>query len=213
MVSPITVTTVLNPNQEMTDFDYKKYSLENLENWMNDAISCEDATPQEIYDVIVGVVKETYTHHKDQASRANELLELLDGIKKLNISDIFECDKDDPSPECQGAWNDFWESNNEVEYDLREAEYCNSSVELPPNQSYIGWQTMSDDKFNQEFPPKKDKVVKWQLPVQVDELSGDCYIEFPDDLLEIAGLKEGDTVEWIDRKDGSYEMRKVNGPE
>jgi hypothetical protein len=21
------------------------------------------------------------------------------------------CDKDDPSPECQGAWNDFWEEN------------------------------------------------------------------------------------------------------
>jgi len=37
--------------------DYKKYSLENLENWMHDAISSGDATPQEIYDVIAGVVK------------------------------------------------------------------------------------------------------------------------------------------------------------
>jgi len=232
MVSLTIATIALNLNQEMTDFDYKKYSLENLENWMNDAISSSDATPQEIYDVIVSVVKESYYHHKDQVSRADELLGLLNGnggwtyeevIKEKQYYEgvssacqedtILKCDKDDPSPECQGAWNDFWNSDNEVEYNLREAEYYNSSVELPPNQSYVGWQTMSDDKFNQEFPPRKDKVVKWQLPVQVDGLTGDCYIELPDDLLEVAGLKEGDTVEWIDRNDGSFEMRKVNDPE
>jgi len=44
-------------------------------------------------------------------------------------------------------------------------------------------------------------------------LTGECYINLPDDLLERAGLKEGDQVEWIDRKDGSFEMRKVNGSE
>ena len=233
MVSPITVTIALNPNQEMTDFDYKKYSLENLENWMHDAMSAGEATPQEIYDVIVGVVKETYYHHKDQVSRANELLGLLnsgvDNNKYQNhLNEILSCDKDDPSPECQGAWNDFWEneypkvdgysvdgvshSQYWYEYDRNDPNRKNpfSSVELPPNQSYIGWQTMSDDKFNQEFPPRKDKVVKWQLPVGVDGLTGDYYIELPDDLLEAANLKEGDQVQWIDRGDGSFEMRKVN---
>jgi hypothetical protein len=58
---------------------------------------------------------------------------------------------------------------------------------------------------------KKDKVVRWQLPVEVDGLTGDCLVQFPDDLLEASNLKEGDTVEWIDRKDGSFELRKVNG--
>jgi hypothetical protein len=57
---------------------------------------------------------------------------------------------------------------------------------------------------------KKDKVVKWQLPVQVDGLSGDCFVQFPDDLLEAANLKEGDTVEWVDKGDGSYLLRKVD---
>jgi len=200
MVSLTTATTALNSNQEMTDFDYKKYSLENLENWMHDAISSGDATPQEIYDVIVGVVKETYYHHKDKASQADELLRLLNGVKTLdiNLDDILTCDKDDPSPECKGAWNDFWESNNTVEYNLREAEYYNKEV------------FVSEDG---DIYPTKDKVVKWVLPVQVDELTGDCYINLPDDLLERAGLKEGDTVEWIDRKDGSFEMRKVNDAE
>ena len=59
----------------------------------------------------------------------------------------------------------------------------------------------------------KDKVVKWQLPVQLDGLTGECYVNLPDDLLEAANLMEGDTVEWIDNNNGSFTMRKVNGTE
>ncbi len=60
---------------------------------------------------------------------------------------------------------------------------------------------------------KEDKVVKWILPVQqkIEEGIDDYCVQFPDDLLETANLKEGDQVEWIDRGDGSFEMRKVNG--
>lgn len=203
----------------INQMDYKKYSLEQLSNWMHDAISSAEATPQEIYDTIVGVVKENQDYHKKQQDRAIELLNLLNGQRTLDIDlseflrereyyegsssayqedTILKCDKDDPSPECKGAWNDFWESNNTVEYNLREAEYYNKEV------------FVSEDG---DIYPTKDKVVKWVLPVQVDELTGDCYINLPDDLLERAGLKEGDTVEWIDRKDGSFEMRKVNDAE
>jgi len=55
--------------------------------------------------------------------------------------------------------------------------------------------------------------VKWILPVQqkIEEGIDDYYVQFPDDLLEAANLKEGDQVQWIDRGDGSFEMRKVNG--
>ena len=183
--------------------DYKKYSLENLENWMHDAMSCGDATPQEIYDVIVGVVKENYYTYKHQTSQAYELLALLNGNGKGHIKEyddcvdkILSCDKDDPSPECKGAWNDFWGSNSDTEYELREAEYYNKEV------------FVSEDG---DIYPAKDKVVKWQLPVEMDGLTGECYVQFPDDLLERAGLEEGDTVEWIDCGDGSFELRKVNG--
>ena len=172
--------------------DYKKYSLENLENWLYDAMSCGDATPQEIYDTIIKVVKDEYYTYKKRASESYELLALLNGNGGFKIEDIlkerdyyeqssiteeelskykvpFSCDKDDPSPECQNAWNDFWD--------------------------------------------KQDQVNRWVLPVELDGLSGECYVNLPDDLLERAGLKEGDMVHWIDRKDGSFEMRKVNGPE
>ena len=35
---------------------------------------------------------------------------------------------------------------------------------------------------------KEDKVVKWRLPVEKDDLNGEYFITFPDDLLEAANL-------------------------
>jgi len=56
---------------------------------------------------------------------------------------------------------------------------------------------------------KKNKVKKWTLPTEVDGLTGDVFVKFPDDLLDAANLKEGDEVEWIDNGDGSYSLKKV----
>ena len=63
---------------------------------------------------------------------------------------------------------------------------------------------------------KPDKVVKWQLPVEEEN---DCitgekeyFITFPDDLLEATNLKPGDDVEWVDRNDGSFLLRKITQP-
>ena len=57
---------------------------------------------------------------------------------------------------------------------------------------------------------KEDEVVKWSLPVQVDGLTGDLYVNLPDDLLEKVGWKEGDVVEYVPSENGFYVMRKVN---
>ena len=199
--------------------DYKKYSLENLENWMHDAMSCGDATPQEIYDVIVGVVKENYYIYKQKTSEAYELLALLNGnggwtyekvtkegehyepsMPPWGHSDLeyaihnkepLSCDKDDPSPECMKSWNDFWEDVN------------NFSEESKLHVTEDG-----------DLYPVKDKVVKWQLPVEeckdFDTDETEYFVSFPQDLLEAANLKEGDQIEWIDRGDGSFELRKVS---
>jgi len=58
---------------------------------------------------------------------------------------------------------------------------------------------------------KEDKVVKWQLPIEIDGASGEYYIQFPDDLMEAANIKENDMVEWVDQGNGSYLLKKVNG--
>ena len=64
---------------------------------------------------------------------------------------------------------------------------------------------------------KKDKVVKWQLPIEEenDYMTGEkeYFITFPEDLLEAANLKEGDEVEWVDRNDGSFLLQKVSKKE
>jgi bifunctional DNA-binding transcriptional regulator/antitoxin component of YhaV-PrlF toxin-antitoxin module len=48
----------------------------------------------------------------------------------------------------------------------------------------------------------------WTLEVKEDPENGDSILEFPDDLMEAAGWKEGDTLEWIDNKDGTWTMKK-----
>ena len=285
----------------MTDFNYKKYSLEKLEEWVHDALSCE-ATPQEIYNTIKEVVVESRQYHKHHASRAYELMCLLNGNGKGHVKEfddcvdkILSCDKDDPSPECKKSWVDFWEETyypeeskqyteeelnamcdkaaSDVEkekcreYNLREAEYYNKRAQLDAeytkakieaNSPYNdGWtkehyQKMVDEieaaggyewtpqvespkskhyyEYDRNDPnrenPFKDRVTKWVLPVRqvknwvlppgtepgsdVDyNLEEEYVVNFPDDLLEAANLKEGDQVEWVDQGDGSYLLRKV----
>jgi bifunctional DNA-binding transcriptional regulator/antitoxin component of YhaV-PrlF toxin-antitoxin module len=48
----------------------------------------------------------------------------------------------------------------------------------------------------------------WTLNIEEDSETGDAILTFPPELLEKAGWKEGDTIEWIDRKDGSWELKK-----
>ena len=199
------------------DFNYKKYSLENLENWMHDAMSSGGATPQEIYDVIKGVVEENYYTYKHQTSQAYELLALLNGNGKGHLS----CDKDDPSEECKNSWTSFWEEPSmppwghsdmeALQYTEEELDAMCDKAETEP-LSYTeaiatGW-TMTADGFW----IKEDKVKRWVLPVQqacaIDN-DGEYFINFPDDLLEAANLKEGDQVNWVDNGDGSYTLSKV----
>ena len=63
---------------------------------------------------------------------------------------------------------------------------------------------------------KQDKVIRWQLPVEEIE-NGDTgeqeyFITFPEDLLEAANLSPGEEVEWVDRNDGSFLLRKITKP-
>lgn len=176
--------------------DYKKYSLEQLENWIHDAISCSEATPQEIYDTIKKAVEEEYYAYKHRTGQAYELLALLNGNTifdaKGNQISIMSCDKDDPSPECKGAWNSFWEENY---YPEEYTQYTEEELNA-----------MCD---HAESTHKKTKKT-WDLFVEVDGLSGDCFVVLPDDLLSQLNWNEGDTIEWIDNLDGSLKIRKQN---
>ena len=72
-----------------SDFDYKKYSLEKLQEWVHDAMN-SDASPHEIYSAIREAVREDYYYYKDQCSRASGLLELLSGHRPMKENQSFE---------------------------------------------------------------------------------------------------------------------------
>ena len=173
--------------------DYKKYALGQVENFLYDAMST-DATPQEIYDVIKGVVQDNYYTYKKSASEAYELLSLLNGHRSV---DLDFCDKDDTSEECKKSWSDFWTTTSYTEEEI-DAMCAAAEVE-------------QDLKNVEEFL-EKDKVIKWSLPVEEQE-DGEYYITFPNDLLESTNLLEGDQIEWIDQGDGSYILKKVEKKE
>ena len=52
-------------------------------------------------------------------------------------------------------------------------------------------------------------MIAWILDVE-ENSTGDAILTFPPDLLEQAGWKGGDTLAWIDNKDGSWTLEKVN---
>ena len=54
------------------------------------------------------------------------------------------------------------------------------------------------------------KLKSWTLNVEEDPETGDAILNFPPELLEQAGWKEGDTLKWIDQKDGSWLLKKVD---
>jgi len=115
------------------------------------------------------------------------------------------------------------------EYNLREAEYYDKRAKLDADYEKSKYY-YDTDKNNQiisdqvkkaggyDYTPlpetKKDKVKKWVLPVEEvkDEDTDEniYYVTFPDDLLEAAGLKEGDMIEWVDLGDGSYRFEKIS---
>ena len=47
--------------------------------------------------------------------------------------------------------------------------------------------------------------------VQEDPLTGDLFIELPSEILEAAGLVEGDDILWTVNDDGSATIGKSNG--
>jgi len=222
-----------NPNSP--DFNYKNYSLEKLQEWVHDALSCGEASPHEIYSAIREAVREDYYYYKEHCSRAYGLLELLSGNRPVEdksdytaIGEKFplSCDKDDKSPECQTAWNDFWEETyypeeyyphpDQKQYTEEEmnamCEQAASEVEKQKCREYNLREAEYYDKRAQ-LDIQNSKVKKWILPVEETKIAEtdetDYFVTFPDDLLEAADLKEGDQVEWVDKGDGSYLLKKV----
>jgi len=165
--------------------DYKKYALGQVENFLYDAMS-SGATPQEIYDVIKGVVQDNYYTYKKCASEAYELLGLLNGNGEGHISD------------ATSRGNQIHQEIDDILVGIHD------DCRIPCDMEALKY---TDEELDAmcaaATSAKKGKVNKWILPVD-----DDYNITFPEDLLEQTGWKEGDVLEWIDQGDGSFKMVK-----
>lgn len=166
------------------NFDYKKYSFENLEKWVEDAINSSGASPQEIYHKIKSVVEDNYYTYKDRTGHCYELLALLNGNGVGHVSYEDGVQEEKSSPTYDDMIAEGWSMTDDGFW-IKETETSGASVS-----------------------PKQNR---WVLPVQqkIEEGIDNYYIQLPDDLLELVNWKENDELIWIDRKDGTFELRKV----
>jgi hypothetical protein len=207
--------------------DYKKYALGQVENFLYDAMST-DATPQEIYDVIKGVVQDNLEVYTKSADQARELLSLLNGHRSVDFVEEHSeyyydfdrnkpltntCDKDDTSEKCKKSWTSFWEEpsmppwgHSDLEYGIHYSEKeLDAMCDAAENKIKMSVQNSGEN--GDGYFISTDKVKRWILPVEED--GDDCVITFPDDLLEAANLKEGDQIEWVPQDDGSCILKKI----
>jgi len=112
--------------------DYKKYALGQVENFLYDAMS-SGATPQEIYDVIKGVVEDNYYTYKKCASEAYELLALLNGNGVGHIQ----------------AYDDYLEKGENLQYTEEEIdEMCDAAeAEDKVNKWVLPVEYIDDESF------------------------------------------------------------------
>ena len=192
--------------------DHKDYSLKQVENFLYDAMSTE-SSPQEIYDVIKGVVEDNYHVYKNQTEKAYELLALLNGNGEGHISSVISRGNQihqEIEDILVGIHDDC-----RIPCDMEALKYTDEELDAmcaaaSKDEEYlISKGYFKDNGF---WKKPKDEVKKWILPIEEIDCD-ECIINFPDDLLEAANLKEGDEVEWIDQGDGSFKMIKVTKKE
>ena len=164
-----------------SDFSYKKYSLEQLDNWLSDAMNCEDLTPQDIYDTVVKCVDESVEYHKKYLTKSIDLLSLLKGHRPVDFLEKIETTPFSEASEKD--WQNFWEENyypeeshnyteeelNSMcdaaadkekcrEYNLREAEYYNKRAKLDAEYEAIkaagGYEWTPDPMVSRNDPTR-----------------------------------------------------------
>ena len=169
--------------------DHKDYALKQLENFLYDAMSTE-SSPQQIYDVIKGVVEDNYHVYKNQTEKAYELLALLNGNGEGHISSY-------PVSKVEEKLKTLIQQNPQYTDDEMD-EMCAAAEEE---------ELISRGYFKENGFWMKPKT--WMVKLEVDGLSGDAIIPIPDEVADIVGWDLNDKLEWIPNDDGSYILRKV----
>ena len=130
----------------------KNYSLAELEVWISDSME-SGATPEEIYDTIVSVVKKNVRYHKACYRDGKELFELLANRPYLDTV------TDDTVAETREQLSMMWDDEPTDEIDLSKFKLDSTALhdveDKPSYQQMIdAGYIMSDDGF--WLPKPKD---------------------------------------------------------
>ena len=49
----------------------------------------------------------------------------------------------------------------------------------------------------------------WTVIIEEDVETGDVILPFPQEMLDEVGWNPGDNLKWVDRGDGTWEIRKI----
>jgi bifunctional DNA-binding transcriptional regulator/antitoxin component of YhaV-PrlF toxin-antitoxin module len=74
-------------------------------------------------------------------------------------------------------------------------------IVIPAAREY---QDEQDKKLIESAKEKKS----WVVPVEVDDVSGEYFVTFPDELIELTGWKTDDVIRWVDNNDGTFSLVK-----
>jgi len=153
-----------------------------------ESVSSKICSAREILDSAIDALE---NHKKD---KAETLMYAVDEYLQYYLEEF--------DRKFKGAWDETVTKLKQEERDDYMRPWGHSDMEALSQYTDEELDAMCDNA------EKKDKVVRWQLPVEEDTVNGEYFITFPDDLLEAANLKEGDDVEWIDNNDGSFILKK-----
>ena len=139
--------------------------------------------------MIKGVADDNYYTNKNQASKAYELFALLNGNGEGHISSY-------PVSKVEEKLKTPIQQNPQYTEGEMGAMTAAAEEEL-----------ISEGYFKENGFWKKPKT--WIVEVSMDGLTGDAFLPIPDEVMDLVEWNLYDELEWIDNKDGSWIIRKV----
>jgi hypothetical protein len=175
--------------------NYLDVVKKNLREYFFEALSEDEITAEQIHDILIEEVVSLVEYHESKLSKARQTYDLLTAGKDC-IS--FESHESFPNYVNFDFMGNLGDSSSL---------YSDDHVDTTNTIKFTNY---TDDELNSmcDAAEKKENK-KYTVPVEIDEVSGEHFLIFPDELIEQVQWQENDELEWIDMKNGVFEIRKV----
>ena len=120
--------------------------------------------------------------------------------------DLVEHYTGDFEKKFQRAWHQVLQTANVAdEKSKQQPEVLGNSLLTEDRISNFPGEQYTDEELNAMCDAAEGS---WIVPVE-ETPDGETLLSFPDKLIKSVGWVEGDTLEWIDNKDGTFTLKKV----